>query len=181
VLRLAKLIGTKETLDLILSAEVLDADHSKRTGLLDEVVPEEYLLSIARKRAVELSSKEFKPRRFRFGGMTNVLIKENPVSRRMYFDAKKEIKSRELFAASRMAIEALEIGVELQQGTHAESVFRRLAVTDTGVNKIGLAIDEVRNDIGLEGRKQGRLPRNGAVEETQGRESPASPPGAESA
>lgn len=154
VLRLAKLIGTKETLDLILSAEVLDADHSKRTGLLDEVVPEEYLLSIARKRAAELSSKEFKPRRFRFGGMTNVLIKENPVSRRMYFDkAKKEIKeSRELYlTASRMAIEALEIGVaSFNRGLHAESVyFGELAVTGYSRQLIrsGIAIDEVRNDI----------------------------------
>ncbi len=153
-LRLARLIGTKETLDLILSGEALDADIARQKGLVDEVVPEEYLLSIARKRANELSSKEFKPRRLRFGGMTNVLIKENPVSRRMYFEkAKKEIKeSRELYlTASRMAIEALEIGAaSFNRGLHAESVyFGELAVTGHSRQLIrsAIAIDEVRNDV----------------------------------
>ncbi|KAB2834478.1 MAG: hypothetical protein F9K51_01815, partial [Candidatus Dadabacteria bacterium] len=99
MLRLAKLIGTKETLDMILTGETLDPHSAKQMGILDEVVPEEYLLSIAKKRALDMSDKEFRPRRHRFGGMANALIKENPVSRKMYFDkAKKEIKeSRDLY------------------------------------------------------------------------------------
>ncbi|MEW6144741.1 MAG: 3-hydroxyacyl-CoA dehydrogenase NAD-binding domain-containing protein [Thermodesulfobacteriota bacterium] len=156
ILRLAKLIGTKETLDMILSGEAHDSHHSRQIGILDEVVPEEYLMSIARKRALDLSGKEFKPRRLRFGGVANALIKENPVSRKMYFDkAKKEIKeSRELYlTASRMAIEALEIGVaSFNRGLHVESVyFGELAVTGYSRQLIrsGIAIDEVRNDAGF--------------------------------
>lgn len=154
MLRLARLIGTKETLDMILGGEVIDPHHSKQIGLLDEVVPEEYLLSIARKRALGLSSKEFKPKRLRFGGVANALIRENPVSRKMYFDkAKKEIKeSRDLsLTASRMAIEALEIGVaSFNRGLHVESVyFGELAVTGYSRQLIrsSIAIDEVRNDM----------------------------------
>ena len=153
MLRLAKLIGTKETLDMILTGEVLDPHRSKQIGILDEVVPEEYLLSIAKKRALDMSGKEFKPRRHRFGGMANALIKENPVSRKMYFDkAKKEIKeSRDLYlTASRMALEALEIGVaSFNRGLHVESVyFGELAVTGYSRQLIrsSIAVDEVRND-----------------------------------
>lgn len=153
MLRLAKLIGTKETLDMILTGETLDPHRAKQMGILDEVVPEEYLLSIVKKRALDMSDKEFKPRRHRFGGMANALIKENPVSRKMYFDkAKKEIKeSRDLYlTASRMALEALEIGVaSFNRGLHVESVyFGELAVTGYSRQLIrsSIAIDEVRND-----------------------------------
>lgn len=151
--RLAKEIGTKETLDMILAGEMLDPHYSKQIGLLDEVVPEEFLLDIAKKRALELSNKEFKPRRLRFGGMANALIKENPVSRRMFFDkAKREIReSREIYVtASRMAIEALEIGIaSFNRGLHVESVyFGELAVTGYSRQLIrsSIAIDEVKND-----------------------------------
>lgn len=153
MLRLAKLIGTKETLDMILTGEPVDTHRSKQLGILDEVVPEEYLLSIAKKRALDMSGKGFKTRRHGLGGMANALIKENPVSRRMYFDkAKKEVKeSRELYlTASRMALEALEIGVaSFNRGLHVESVyFGELAVTGYSRQLIrsSIAIDEVRND-----------------------------------
>jgi 3-hydroxyacyl-CoA dehydrogenase / enoyl-CoA hydratase / 3-hydroxybutyryl-CoA epimerase len=153
MLRLAKLIGTKETLDMMLAGETPGPDYLKQIGLLDEVVPEKFLLDIAKKRALELSNKGFKPRRLRLGGMANALIKENPVSKRMFFDkAKKEIReNRELYvAASRMAIEALEIGVaSFNRGLHVESVyFGELAVTGYSRQLIrsGIAIDEVKND-----------------------------------
>lgn len=166
MLRLARLIGTKQTLDMILAGETLGPDYSMQIGLLDEVVPEEFLLDIAKKRALELSNKEFKPRRLSFGGMANALIKENPVSRKMFFDkAKKEIReSREHYVtASRMAIEALEIGVaSFNRGLHVESVyFGELAVTGYSRQLIrsGIAIDEVKNDVrftkpGHKGRKK---------------------------
>ncbi len=166
MLRLARVIGTKQTLDMILAGETLGPDYSMQIGLLDEVVPEEFLLEIAKKRALELSNKEFKRRRLSFGGMANALIKENPVSRKMFFDkAKKEIReSRELYVtASRMAIEALEIGVaSFNRGLHVESVyFGELAVTGYSRQLIrsGIAIDEVKNDVrytkpGHKGRKK---------------------------
>lgn len=151
--RLAKLIGTRETLDMVLSGEALDPFYAKQVGLVDEVVPEELLRDISIKRARELSNKEFKPRRQRFGGMTNALIKENPVSRRMLFDrAKKQIKeNRELYIpALRMAVEALEIGVSsFNRGLHVESVyFGELAVTGYSRQLIrsSIALDEVKND-----------------------------------
>ncbi len=151
--RLARLIGTKETLDMMLTGEALDRYYSKQLGLLDEIVPEELLLDISRKRALELSNKEFKPRRQSFGGMANALIKENPVSRRMFFDrAKKQIKeSGELYVhALRMAVEALEIGVSsFNRGLHVESVyFGELAVTGYSRQLIrtSISLDEVRND-----------------------------------
>lgn len=153
MLRLAKLIGTKETLDLILTGETLDTRRSKQIGILDEVVPEEYLLSIAKKRALDMSGKGFRARRHGLGGMANALIKDNPVSRKMYFDkAKKDVKeSRELnLTASRMALEALEIGAaSFNRGLHAESVyFGELAVTGYSRQLIrsSIAIDEVKND-----------------------------------
>lgn len=170
--RLAKLIGTRETLDMVLSGEALDPYYSKQMGLLDEVVPEELLRDISMKRALELSNKEFKPRRQRFGGMTNALIKENPVSRRMLFDkAKKQIKeNRELYVpALRMAIEALEIGVSsFNRGLHVESVyFGELAVTGYSRQLIrtSIALDEVKNDTAFTktGHKAGKKPEKIAV------------------
>ncbi|MGE0368326.1 MAG: enoyl-CoA hydratase-related protein [Candidatus Dadabacteria bacterium] len=151
--RLARLVGTKETLDMILTGEPLDAEYARQAGLLDEIVPPELLRETARKRALELSAKELKPRRFRFGGVANALLKENPVSRKMSFDkAKKDIRENGglHLTASRMAVEALEIGVaSFNRGLHVESVyFGELAVTSYAKQLIrtAVAIDGVRND-----------------------------------
>lgn len=151
--RLARLVGTKETLDMILTGEPLEAEYARQAGLLDEIVPPELLREIARKRALELSAKELKPKRFRFGGVANALIRENPVSRKMFFDkAKKDIRESGglHLTASRMAVEALEIGVaSFNRGLHVESVyFGELAVTGYSRQLIrtAVAIDEVKND-----------------------------------
>jgi len=151
--RLARLIGTKETLDMIVTGQTLDPYYARQVGLVDEIVPEELLKDISVKRALELANKEIKPRRQRFGGMASALINENPVSRRMSFEkAKKQIKeSRELYVnALRMAVEALEVGVSsFNRGLHVESVyFGELAVTSYSRQLIRarIALEEIRND-----------------------------------
>ncbi|MEQ9619434.1 MAG: 3-hydroxyacyl-CoA dehydrogenase NAD-binding domain-containing protein [Deltaproteobacteria bacterium] len=150
--RLVRLTGSKETLDMILSGETLDPHYSKQIGLVDEVVPGDLLQDIARKRANDLANRELVPRRQRFGGMTNALLRENPVSRRMFFDrARKQIKeNREHYvSALRMTVEALEIGVSsFNRGLHVESVyFGELAVTNYSRQLIrtNISLDEITN------------------------------------
>jgi 3-hydroxyacyl-CoA dehydrogenase / enoyl-CoA hydratase / 3-hydroxybutyryl-CoA epimerase len=132
--RLAKLLGTKQALDMILSGEPIDADDSLDMGLVDELVPQELLLRISEARAIELITKHSHPKRFNLKNIPGTLINENPVARKMLFKKVRgdiRVERDHSNNAQVMAVEALEIGINSNsRGLHAESVyFGELAVT----------------------------------------------------
>ncbi len=51
--RLPRLIGLPKALDLIIRGKIMTADQAKRQGLVHEVVPEEHLMSFAKKMALK--------------------------------------------------------------------------------------------------------------------------------
>lgn len=152
--RLAGMIGLKDTLDLLLSGDSVNAEYAENIGLLDEVVPVELLADIAHKRALELAKKELKTRGFEIKGVLNKLVSDNPASRKMTLErARKQIKyhSEHNAGAAAMAIDALETGLSnLSRGLHAEAVyFGELCVTRYAKQMIrtGLAISSLREKV----------------------------------
>lgn len=131
--RLARLLGTKQALGLILTGEQIDADDSMDMGLVDELVPEELLLGISEARATRLITQHSHQKRFSLKGIPGTLINENPVARKMLFKKIRgeiRVEREQSNNARMMAIEALEIGLNSNsRGLHAESVyFGELAV-----------------------------------------------------
>jgi len=154
--RLPRLIGTREGLDLILSGETLDSNNAKEIGLIDEVVPDEILLDISLERALQISNKEFKPRRGHFKGIQHTIVNENPIARKKLFnDVRKQAnKDRQTsINAPIMAIEALEVGMSsFNRGLHVESVYFGELVVSTatrGLIRTQMALEKVKEESGF--------------------------------
>ncbi|MEE8044805.1 MAG: enoyl-CoA hydratase-related protein, partial [Thermodesulfobacteriota bacterium] len=154
--RLPRLIGTREALDLILSGDTFNFDYAKNLGLIDEVVPEEILLEISMERALQISNKEFKPRRPHFRGIKYTIVNENPIARKKLFnDARKQVKKdrQPAITSPIMAIEALEVGMSsFNRGLHVESVyFGELVVSTTSRSLIRtqMALEKVKDETGF--------------------------------
>lgn len=154
--RLPRLLGTKEALDLILSGDTFNSDYAKSLGLIDEVVPQEILLEVSKERALQISNKEFKPRRTHFKGIQHTIVNENPIARKKLFnDVKKRVKKDRLpyINAPVMAIEALEVGMSsFNRGLHVESVyFGELVVSNSSRSLIRthMALERVKDETAL--------------------------------
>ena len=154
--RLPRLIGTREALDLILSGDTFNFDYAKNLGLIDEVVPEEILLEISMERALQISNKEFKPRRPHFRGIKYTIVNENPIARKKLFnDARKQVKKdrQPAITSPIMAIEALEVGMSsFNRGLHVESVyFGELVVSTTSRSLIRthMSLEKVKDETGF--------------------------------
>ena len=154
--RLPRLIGTREALDLILSGETLDTNYAKDLGLIDEVVPNELLLDISLERALQISNKEFKPRRGHFKGIQHTIVNENPIARKKLFnDVRKQASKdrRPSINAPIMAIEALEVGMSsFNRGLHVESVYFGELVVSTATRSLirtQMALEKVKDQSGF--------------------------------
>ena len=151
--RLPRLIGTKEALDLILTGDTFNSEYAMNLGLIDEVVPAEILLEISKERALQISNKDFKPRRSHFRGIQHTIVNENPIARKKLFnDARKKVKRdfHNAITSPIMAIEALEVGMSsFNRGLHVESVyFGELVVSTTSRSLIrsNIAMEKVLNE-----------------------------------
>ncbi|MEM7008912.1 MAG: enoyl-CoA hydratase-related protein, partial [Thermodesulfobacteriota bacterium] len=151
--RLPRLIGTKEALELIISGDTLNSENSLEIGLIDEIVPDEILLEISLERALDISNKEFKPRRSHFKGIQHTIVNENPIARKKLFnDLRKRVKKdvRPLINAPIMAIEALEVGMSsFNRGLHVESVYFGELVVSTSSRSLirtQMALEIVQED-----------------------------------
>ena len=154
--RLPRLLGTREALDMILSADTFNSKDAEHMGLIDEVVPEESILDISLERALQISKKEFKPSRPHFKGIQHTIVNENPIARKKLFnDVKKQAnKDRQpSINAPIMAIEALEVGMSsFNRGLHVESVYFGELVVSTATRSLirtKMALEKVRDESGL--------------------------------
>jgi len=153
--RLPRLIGTREALDMIISGESFRSNEALELGLIDEVVPEEILIEISLERALQISQKEFKPRRSHFKGIQHTIVNENPIARKkMFNDFRKQAnkKRQPSINAPIMAIEALEVGMSsFNRGLHVESVyFGELVVSSATRSMIRtqMALEKVKEESG---------------------------------
>jgi 3-hydroxyacyl-CoA dehydrogenase/enoyl-CoA hydratase/3-hydroxybutyryl-CoA epimerase len=132
--KLPRLIGISKALDLILTGKNINSKKARRIGLVDEVVPKEVLLDVAKKEALRISSERTKPKRALSVG--EVLLEKNPLGRKFIFDkARKEVvrKTYGRYLAPILALEAVEMGVKagFKRGLHVESAhFGELALSD---------------------------------------------------
>lgn len=154
--RLPRLLGTREALDQILSGETFNSNDAKDLGLIDEVVPHELLLDISLERALQISNKEFKPRRGHFKGIQHTIVNENPIARKKLFnDVRKQASKdrRPSINAPIMAIEALEVGMSsFNRGLHVESVYFGELVVSTATRSLirtQMALEKVKDQSGL--------------------------------
>ncbi|NND04182.1 MAG: fatty acid oxidation complex subunit alpha FadJ [Acidimicrobiia bacterium] len=123
--RLPRLIGIAAGLDLILTGKSLRPSKALRFGLIDEAVPAEYLLEIAKKRAVAAIGQSAEvDGGFSVGKLKSWLspahlqelaLEENPMGRKLLF-AKAEEKllaeTKGNYPAPEAALRAVKAGVE---------------------------------------------------------------------
>jgi 3-hydroxyacyl-CoA dehydrogenase/enoyl-CoA hydratase/3-hydroxybutyryl-CoA epimerase len=156
--RLPRLIGAQAALDLILAGKQVKASKALKLGVVDEVVPQAILESIAVQRARELSEGKLKPDRKVVGlrGLartrkpakwlrklissqtwTEAALEENPLGQRVLFgQAKKQLlkKTGGHYPAPERALEAIRIGYEkgIKEGYAVEArAFGELTVDET--------------------------------------------------
>jgi len=139
--RLPEVVGLRPALDMILGAKVWPAIKCLKTGLVDEMVPKELLLS----RAIEVIEKGlWKKRKKSKFSLLNLLLEKNRLGRSfIYKKAKESIlqKTRGHYPAPLKALdviyECLDRG--LTDGLKKESEgFGLLVETETCKNLIGL-------------------------------------------
>jgi 3-hydroxyacyl-CoA dehydrogenase/enoyl-CoA hydratase/3-hydroxybutyryl-CoA epimerase len=168
--RLPRLIGIAAGLDLILTGRSVRPRRALKMGLIDEACPQEVLLDVARKRALEASLAPADPApesAKTIGRIRNFLapahlqqlaLEENPVGRRVLF-AKAEEKMLEQtkgnYPAPPAALRAVKAGIEhgLDAGYETElDEFKDLVVSPEAkaLMSIFFATQELKRDTGVD-------------------------------
>ncbi|MBN1586458.1 MAG: enoyl-CoA hydratase/isomerase family protein [Candidatus Omnitrophica bacterium] len=137
--RLPRLISLQAALDMILTGKTLDAGRALKTGLVDEVIPDELLAKysivfveeIIRKGGAKYKRARAKNR----GGLKNVLLEKNKFGREFLFkQARKNVlkSTGGNYPAPLVALEVVQRGIEgtLEDGLEIEaSALGRLLTT----------------------------------------------------
>ena len=168
--RLPRLIGVAAGLDLILTGRSVRPRRALKMGLIDEACPQEVLLDVAKKRALEASlapaeapaegGKAFgRIRSFLAPAhLQQLALEENPVGRRVLF-AKAEEKMLEQtkgnYPAPPAALRAVKAGIEhgLDAGYETElDEFKDLVVSPEAkaLMSIFFATQELKRDTGVD-------------------------------
>jgi 3-hydroxyacyl-CoA dehydrogenase/enoyl-CoA hydratase/3-hydroxybutyryl-CoA epimerase len=132
--RLPALVGIAAALDLILTGRPARAHKARKIGLVDEVVPKEVLLEVAKQRAREsvghLGDQPGPSVRDRLSPshLQAMALEQNPVGRRVLFKKAEEqmlAETKGNYPAPPKALEAVKIGVEQgpEAGYEAEATF----------------------------------------------------------
>ncbi len=170
--RLPRMIGLRETLDIILTGRNVRPRRAKKLGLVDEVVPVEALMGRARAAAKALSRGDLKPEHEPKQDATRLMLEGNPLGRRVVLrQARKTVerKTKGLYPAPLVAIDLIGRGLELplEEALALEpSAFAELAVGEVSRSLVSLfrrsnalKRQEIKGADGavLEGAKTARL------------------------
>ena len=142
--RLPRLIGISKALELILTGKQINSKKAGRIGLVDELVPKEVLLDVAKKQSLMISLGRIKPKRPRVGSIGEILLEKTPLGRKYILDkTRNEIvkKTHGHYLAPILALEAVEIGIKsgFQRGLHVESAhFGELLLSDVAQQLINI-------------------------------------------
>jgi len=128
--RLPRLIGIAAALDLILTGKSIGPRKALRLGLIDEAVPHEFLLDIARERARDAIGRPADDGGgFSFGKLKSWLspahlqelaLEDNPMGRKLLFNKAEEkllAETKGNYPAPEAALRAVKAGIE--HGTEA--------------------------------------------------------------
>jgi len=132
--RLPKLIGIAAALDLILTGRSVRPHRARKIGLVDEIVPKEVLLDVAKQRAREsvgnLGEDESPSMRDRLSPshLQSLALEQNPVGRKLLYKKAEEqmlAETKGNYPAPPRALEAVKVGIELgpDAGYEAEARF----------------------------------------------------------
>ncbi len=148
--RLPNLVGIAAALDMILTGKPVRPRKARAIGLVDEVVPEEVLLDVAKQRAREsighLDDRPGPSMRDRLSPshLQALALEQNPVGRRVLFKKAEDqmlAETKGNYPAPPKALEAVRIGVEQgrEAGYEAEArFFGELVVTPESAALQGL-------------------------------------------
>ncbi len=168
--RMPRLIGLEKSLDLILTGKSLDGKRAKKIGLVDKVVPVEFLEEKAIAWAQQLAKT--KKKRTYETHFKDRLLENMPGGKWVIFDlAKKQVmkQTRGNYPAPLRIIDTLKktYGVDIEKGLKVEAqAFTDLVVTPESKCLIGIFYlqDKVKKDKGVEGKITGKeIKRAGVV------------------
>ncbi len=160
--RLPALIGIQNGLEMIVTGRPVRPYKAKKMGLIDEIVPSQMLLDIAKQRALDAigkqPSKDSIRSKVNVSAVRNLALEGNPAGRRMLFKKATEMMLAETggnYPAPRRAIEAIQIGVDHGRaaGVAAEiRFFAELVKTpESGaLRSIFFASQELKRDTGID-------------------------------
>jgi 3-hydroxyacyl-CoA dehydrogenase/enoyl-CoA hydratase/3-hydroxybutyryl-CoA epimerase len=160
--RLPRLVGIQAALDMLLAGKSVKAKKALKLGLVDEVVPRELLLDVARARALSLAKGKLRrePRRNepRVAKATRLALEENFVGRELLFrQARKAVLARTKgqYPAPLKALEAVEHGYAkgFERGLRKEAeLFGELAVSPVArrLMEIFFATTALKKDNGTD-------------------------------
>ncbi len=160
--RLPELIGIAPALEIIVSGKPVMARKAKKLGLVDEVVPQEVLLDIARKRAIESIDPEPAERVIALNvssrNLQRLALETTPAGRKVLFKKATDAMVKATgghYPAPRKAIEAIRIGVEdgREAGVAAEiGFFSELLFTpeSKALRSVFFASTQLKSDSGVE-------------------------------
>jgi 3-hydroxyacyl-CoA dehydrogenase/enoyl-CoA hydratase/3-hydroxybutyryl-CoA epimerase len=168
--RLPRLVGIAAALDLILTGRSVRPRRALRMGLIDEACPQEVLLDVARKRALEAAQAGTGPdsrgdnaigriRSFLAPShLQQLALEENPVGRRVLFSKAEEAMLAETkgnYPAPPAALRAVKTGIEqgVEAGYAAEiAEFKELVVGPEAkaLMSIFFATQDLKKDTGVE-------------------------------
>ncbi len=112
--RLPKLVGLQKALDMMLTGKQLRAKQALKAGLVDDVVPNSVLLSVAEQMAITLSQRG-KKTTIRKQGVVDKLLENNSVGRNIvYQQAEKSVlaKTQGNYPAPMKIIDCVRTGIE---------------------------------------------------------------------
>jgi 3-hydroxyacyl-CoA dehydrogenase/enoyl-CoA hydratase/3-hydroxybutyryl-CoA epimerase len=168
--RLPRLIGVAAGLDLILTGRSVRPRRAMKMGLIDEACPQEILLEVARKRALEAALHPAEPawdagktigrvRSFLAPShLQQLALEENPVGRRVLFSKAEEKmleQTKGNYPAPPAALRAVKTGIEqgLDIGYETElQEFKKLVVSPEAkaLMSIFFATQELKRDSGID-------------------------------
>jgi len=172
--RLPKLVGLQRALDIILSGKNLNAKRAWKTGLVDKIIPAEWVMEQALAFAAEvLAGKAAKyTQRRKPKGPANAALEKTPFGRKIIFSqAQKTVRKKTAghYPAPLMALETIKktYGLPLEKGLEREArALGELMATDISKNLIQLFFwnEEIKKENGLTDSKiQGRKVERAAI------------------
>lgn len=167
--RMPRLVGLEKALDLILTGKGLDGKRAKKIGLVDKVVPVEFLEEKAIAWAQELAKS--KKKRTYESHLKERLLENVPGGKWVIFDqAKKQVmkQTKGNYPAPLKILEVLKktYGGDLEKGLKEEAkAFTELVTTPESKALIGIFYlqEKVKKDKGVDGKIAGKEIKRAAV------------------